>query len=257
MDEFLKKCRWMYTVAVAVLRWVYPRPILEGTENIPQEGAVLVGNHCQMHGPIISELFFSQNCTWCIGHMMHFKEVPSYAFKDFWWQKPKYIRWFYRILSYIIAPVSVAVFNNARTIGVYRDNRILDTFRETVASLQKGEKVVIFPEHNKEYNNIICDFQNRFVDIAKLYYKKTGKELSFVPVYMAPMLKKVFFGKPVRYCGENQPEDERQRICDYLMKEITGIACAQPLHRVVPYNNVRKKEYPLNIDTKTEDKITV
>ena len=225
----------------------YPKTEIAGYENIPDEACVIIGNHAQLHGSIVCELYFPDKFyTWCAGEMMELKEVPSYAYNDFWAQKPRILRPFFRLLACIIAPLSVVIFNNARTIGVYSDNRILSTFRETVAKLSEGNNVVIFPEHNKEYNNIIYDFQDGFVDIARLYFKRTGKELSFVPLYIAPMLKKMCLGKPIKFSSDAPISDERRRICDYLMNEISDIAGNLPEHTVVPYPNIPKKEYPTN-----------
>ena len=103
-----------------VVKWLvklfYPRFELHGTEKLPAEPCVVVANHCQMHGPIVGELYPPGKCfTWCAGEMMSLKEVPAYAYRDFWSEKPKGIRWFYKLLSYIIAPLSVAIFNNANT----------------------------------------------------------------------------------------------------------------------------------------------
>ena len=235
-----------------VIRWLvkvfYPKIEVVGVDNLPDEPVMVVGNHTQMNGPIACELYFPGNrYTWCAGEMMHLKDVPAYAYKDFWSNKPKYIRWFYKLLSYIIAPLSVCVFNNAQTIGVYHDARIISTFKQTVQRLQEGSSVVIFPEHDVPHNHIICQFQDKFIDIAKLYYKRTKKELAFVPLYIAPTLKKMYLGKPIRFCAANPMEEERARICEYLMKEITEIAVSLPEHTVVPYNNVPKKDYPSNI----------
>ena len=226
----------------------YPKIQVEGIENLPEEPVIIVGNHCQMNGPIVGELYVpGEPYIWCAGEMMHLKAVPEYAFRDFWSQKPKWTHPFYKLLSYIIAPLSVCVFNNARTIGVYHDTRIISTFKNTVKKLQEGKSVVIFPEHNAKYNHIVHDFQDKFIDIAKLYYKKTGKELSFVPMYIAPKLKKIFLGKPVCFRATEPMDAERSRICSYLMEEITAIAEALPEHAVVPYRNIPKKEYPSNI----------
>lgn len=246
MDE--KKGSPLYKVIKWLVWLFYPKMEVVGAENLPEEAALIVGNHTQMNGPIACELYFpGKRYTWCAGEMMHLKEVPGYAYQDFWSRKPKYIRWFYKLLSYVIAPLSVCVFNNADTIPVYRDSRLLTTFRETVKKLQEGASVVIFPEHDEPYNHILCAFQDRFIDIAKIYHKKTGVELSFVPLYIAPYLKKMYLGKPIRFCAENPIKEERRRICDYLMTEITHIACALPEHTVVPYNNLPKKNYPTNI----------
>lgn len=243
-----KKTSPVYRMIKWFVKFFYPRIRVVGAENLPDEPVVVAGNHTQMNGPICCELYFpGERYTWCAGEMMQLKEVPAYAYSDFWSEKPKYIRWFYKLLSYLIAPLSVCVFNNARTIGVYHDTRILSTFKNTVKRLEEGSSVVIFPEHNAAHNHIICEFQDKFVDVAKLYYKKTGKELAFVPLYIAPALKTMYIGKPIRYCAANPMDTERRRICDYLMDQITDIAVSLPEHKVVPYKNVPKKDRPSNI----------
>lgn len=235
-----------------IIRWIiwlfYPKIKIEGLENLPQEPCFVVGNHTQMNGPICAELHFPGNRrTWCAHQMMELKEVPAYAYQDFWSNKPKPIRWFFRLLSYIIAPVSVCVFNNALTIPVYRDNRLIKTFKQTTSALQDGANVIIFPECYEPHNHIVHQFQDKFVDVAKLYYDRTGTELFFVPLYIAPALKKMCLGKPIRYNALLPKEKERQRICQYLMDEITDIAENLPKHKVVPYPNVPKSQYPFNI----------
>lgn len=97
------------------------------------------------------------------------------------------------------------------------------------------------------HNRILCEFQDRFIDVARIYYKKTGQEPVFVPMYIAPALKQVCFGDPIRFCGEAPIREERARICTALMDEITRIACALPEHTVVPYRNIPKRLYPSNI----------
>lgn len=243
-----KKISPLFRIIKWLVKVFYPKIEVIGVENLPAEPAIIVGNHTQMNGPIACELYFPGNrYTWCAGQMMHLKEVPAYAYEDFWSRKPKYSRPFYKLLSYIIAPLSVCVFNNADTIGVYHDARIISTFKNTVSRLQEGASVVIFPEHGVPHNHIVCQFQDKFIDIAKLYFKRTGKELVFVPLYIAPTLKKMYIGKSIRFCSANSIEQERQRICAYLMNQITEIACALPKHTVVPYRNIPKKEYPSNI----------
>lgn len=240
--------RMLYRVIKWLVRFFYPKMEVVGAENLPEEAALIVGNHAQMNGPIACELYFpGRHCTWCAGEMMHLKEVPAYAYRDFWSHKPKAVRWFYKLLSYLIAPLSVCIFNQGTTVPVYHDARLLTTFRETVKRLQAGESVVIFPERDGDYNHILCQFQVRFIDIARVYYKKTGVELAFVPMYIAPELKKMYIGAPIRFCGEHSIQEERQRICTYLMEEITAMACALPEHTVVPYRNIPKREYPSNI----------
>lgn len=239
------------SLAYKIIKWfvvrLYPKMEVVGAENIPDGAAIIAANHAQMHGPLGGELHFpGRHYIWCVGQMMNFKEVPAYAFADFWSYKPGYIRWLYKIISYLIAPLSVCLFNNAHTIPVYHDMRLASTFRTTISRLQEDNRVIIFPEHDQKYNNILYDFQDKFIDVARLYYKKTGRELSFVPMYICPAFRKMYLGEPIRFCAENPIKEERRRICAHLMEEITRIASELPEHTVVPYRNVAKKDYPKN-----------
>ena len=221
---------------------------------VTEEPCVIVANHTQMNGPIACELNFPERrYTWCAGEMMNWREVPAYAYQDFWSGKPWYSRWFYKLLSYAITPLSVLIFRNANTIPVYHDARAVTTFKESLHKLEEGDRLIIFPEHNVKYNHIVYEFQEKFVDLAKMFYKRTKKELSFVPMYIAPKLKKLVLGKPILFNALARIEEERRRICGYLMHEITRLARALPLHTVIPYRNVPKKDYPTNqIEEKQE-----
>jgi len=246
---------WVYRAVRGLARVFFPRPALEGLEHLPDGPCVIVGNHAQMYGPVMAELYLpGDRSIWCNEEMMHLKEVPDYAFRDFWSKKPARVRWFYRLLSYAIAPISVCVFNNARCIGVYRDMRILGTLRQTVARLAEGARIVIFPEHEVPHNQIVYEFQDRFISVARFYTRQTGKPLDFVPMYVAPKLKKVIFGPPVRFDVAAEAQAEQRRVCDALMDAITGIAVSQPRHRVVPYPNLPRRDHPFNLPTEEGQK---
>lgn len=238
---------WVFRAVRGLVKLFYPRPELVGVGHIPEGACVIVGNHAQMNGPIVSELYIpGDRAIWCNAEMMHIKEVPDYAFEDFWSKKPGYIRWFFRLLSYAIAPLSACIFNNAHCIGVYRDARIMATLRQSLARLKDGARIVIFPECDPPSNRILYTFQDRFIDIGRLYGHQTKRPLAFVPMYVAPNLKKTFFGPPIYYDCAANPEAERARVCAALQAAITELAVAQPRHRVVPYRNIPKRLYPMN-----------
>lgn len=243
----------LYRLLYRLVKHIYPKVQVLGRENIPEEACIIVGNHCQIHGPIGVELNFPGNrYTWCVGQLMKKDEAQAFAYMDFWSQKPKYSRWFYKILSYIIAPIAVYVLSNSQTIPVYRDSRVLATFKITAQRLGEGATVVIFPEHAVPHNNVISDFQDRFIDVAKLHLKKTGHAVPFVPMYVAPNLHKIVLGKPT-YLNPDAPfDDERQRIRHYLMDEVTRMGLALPPHTVVPFRNIPKRNYPKNTPTQED-----
>lgn len=239
----------LYRLIVRTVRRFSPKYTLHGTENLPPEPCVIVGNHAQAYGPIAAELYMPRpHAIWCVGEMLDRKEVPAYAFRDFWSMKPKAFHWFYRLASHVIArPVSY-VLSNAHTIPVWHDARVMTTFRKSVELLDAGSDIVIFPEKNEPYNGILWQFQEHFADLAKIYWRKTGTAVRFVPMYVAPKLSEIHFGKPVQYNPEAPDEEERNRICNMMKESITALAVSLPQHTVVPYFNLPKGQYPLNTD---------
>ena len=105
-----KKTSALFRFIKWCVKLFYPKTQVEGVENLPDEPVIIVGNHCQMNGPIVGELYVpGEPYIWCAGEMMHLKDVPEYAFRDFWSQKPKWTHPGYKLLSYIIAPLSVCL----------------------------------------------------------------------------------------------------------------------------------------------------
>lgn len=223
----------------------YKKRKLLGLENIPDQECIIVGNHAQMHGPLVSELQFPyKKKIWATGKLMDKTEASQYCFEDFWGYKPKRSQWFYKGLAKAVSPICVYILSNADTIPVYKDTKVISTFKRTVETLKDGSKVIIFPECHTPYNNIINDFQENFVDVAKLYYKNTQKELFFVPMYNAPKIKTIIFGEPIKYDCTKDINKQRKAICDYLKTQITNLAQSLPVHTVIPYANISKKKYP-------------
>lgn len=246
---FEKASPVVFKLIKGTLHLLYRKTEVVGLENLPERDAVLVGNHSQMNGPIVGEIFLPDNCyIWCAGQMMNRKEVSEYAFTDFWSQKPKWIHPFYRMLSHLIVPLALCLFNQARTIPVYKDMRIMSTFRTSIKMLTEGKNLLIFPEKDEKFNNILYQFQENFVDVAKLYYKKTGVALTFVPLYFAPRMRKLYIGHGILFDVNAPIEQERTRIASVMAEEITKMARELPLHTVVPYRNIPKKYYLTNKD---------
>lgn len=243
----IEKKPFLYRCIFGTFRSFYKRRKIIGLENLPLDKAIVVGNHAQAHGPLFSELYFpTKKAIWCAGEMMKAKEVPAYAYKDFWSLKPKWIRWFYKIVSFVIAPLCAFVFSNADTIGVYKDSRLMGTFKKSVNALKNGTNVIIFPEERTPYNEIVNEFQDKFVDVAKLYYALAREVISFVPMYHAPSLKTVVFGEPISYNPDLAIDEQRSVVCEHIKQEITRLARELSVHRVTPYLNVKKKHYPMS-----------
>ena len=48
-----KKTSALYRGIKRLVRLFYPKYTAEGVQNLPQEPVIVVGNHSQLHGPIV------------------------------------------------------------------------------------------------------------------------------------------------------------------------------------------------------------
>lgn len=242
-----KKKPLLYRTAVKCLKGFYKKREFVGLENLPESPCIIIANHSQIHGPLTAEIYYPRDKKiWCTWEMMKIREVPKYAYKIFWSNKPKGVRWFYKILSYLIAPIAGYIFTRADTLPVYRDNRTIVTLKNTLTALNEGKDIILYPETDDAYSNIVNEFHRGFIDIAKFYYSKFKKEINFVPMYNCAELKKVVIGKPIKYNANIKHEEQIEPICTYLKEEITNLAKTLPVHTVIPFLNVEKEKYPLS-----------
>jgi hypothetical protein len=220
------------------VKLVTPKYQVEIQEALDPSGSIFVSNHAKTNGPIGLQLYFpGPKKIWVIGQMCNLREVPDYAMDDFWRNKHWTVKWFFRLFSYVIAPLSAFIMKHADTIPVYKDMRIKITFKETSGALASGENVIIFPEYREPDNEYLNKFQHNFVDCAKLYYLKTKKLIKFYHVYVCRDLKKIIIGPSTVFNPENDMEKERLRISGYLSEAIVSLAKGLPQHRIVHYND--------------------
>lgn len=222
-------------------------------KKLSKRDIVIVSNHAQLNGPIIGEILLPKNCfIWANGQMFKKEDVAEYAMEDFFPYKSKWLRPIYKLAAKMLSYLLPGIMANARAVPVYRDMRIVSTFRESVRLLEGGNSLLIFPECHQPNNNIINKLQTNFVDVARFYYRRTGRELTFLPMYISPTLKLCTIGEGIKYNSKGDIELERERITDYLDLEITRLGRSLPKHTVIPFDNISSKEYITN----KEDELT-
>ena len=228
----------------------YRRVKIHNASLLDEENTIVIANHAQLNGPIIAQLHLDERYhIWANWQMFFLREVPSYTMRDFFPYKSGWTRPFYKIASYLLAPLMPCMMKNARAVPVYHDVRMASTVKNTLRLLSEGRGIVIFPEKHERHNNILNAFESQFVNLAKVYYRRTGERIRFLPMYIAPDLDGCYFGDAVYYDPDSDIEAERQRISAHLSGEITRVARELPLHTVIPFDNISSRRYLSNKDT--------
>lgn len=230
------KFSYLYYKTIRGLLWlVFPRAKTVYEEQ-PDEPAVFVGNHSAVRGPVMMTLDFKRkHQTWTVHCAMDGEATDNYAFHDIFFGNTRRGKGFWRMMSKIVAKALPPLLIYSDTIPVYHDKRILKTFKQSVKALTEGDDLVIFAESPKRYSEYICNLQEGFIDLARLYYRKSKKALKFYPFYVEKKNAVISVGKPIAYDPDRSLDEQRDEIAVYLRDNIDRLARALPKHKPVPF----------------------
>lgn len=218
----------VFNILKNLARLFIPKHNIIGIENVlAGTPGVFICNHVESYAPIVMELFFPLKFRpWVIYNNFYFKLCADYLEKDFISTELKLRRPFSRWLSYIIAPFCIQAMRSVEGIPVFRGKIIIsETFDLSVAAIEKGYNIVIFPENKtKNYSENINDFDSGFVHLAKLYGTKTGKTLPFYPVFVDKAGKSITIGKSIEFPSISDFNKNRSWILAYLRDTINELA---------------------------------
>lgn len=235
----LPKPKIMFRILRFFVKVFYRKPKIVFEEELSHDRPIVyVCNHCKAHGPLSYYLLGKNNIRiWCTNEILFWKSAPKYCYETFLngHLKPKGVRWFYHLVSYLMTPICVIVFRGADCIPVYYDTRLVTTYNKTAQTIKEGKDIVIFPETEPELNEYLNKFNIGFIDTARFMKRKTGKEVVFVPTYLAPSIKTLIVGKPIEYDYSKDVKEQRIELVEKLQDEITNLAKKLPPHKVEHY----------------------
>lgn len=203
---------------------------LDHVKTDPENPTVFLGNHAEIYGPIASALCFPVPVRfWVISRMMFRKQdVREYLYDNTFSKKtflPVFVR---KLLAWYLGWLSVNVMNALRAIPVYRDSpmKLRQTIRESLAALEGGENLMIFPEHpeGKYVKSGISELSPGFLMLAEAWWKKSGKKLRIMPVFANREKRTFTFGDEIRYEPENGYAAEQERILKEAYEQLTALS---------------------------------
>ena len=203
MKQIRKKKHPIFNGFKAFLRLFKKKPKMVYLGKQPKEPCIILSNHVGSSGPITYELHADFQFRFWGTYEMNgdFKTLYKYLSKDFYHAKLHMPLWLSRIWCVIAAPVAHGFYKGLELISTYKDTRFWGTMKESLATLQDGKSLIIFPEDSTHgyYDNLQFFFSG-FTLLAKACVQK---DLD-VPIYFAYYSKKhktIMFDKPTT-CSE-------------------------------------------------------
>lgn len=228
--------RYGIKAILLVLRPLYYHKII-GKEKIRLDKdipCVFVCNHGEIYGPVVSTLYVPFSFRPWVAYEMTDRQAivdrtMNGAFQDAKGTWRKFLHW---MMVHMGAPFLAWAMKSVDCIPVYHDNprKLIQTFRETTATMQAGDNILLFPENAETSANHryaregVSEFFTGFTMIGQLYNSKTGKCPLFIPIYANRKKRTVTFGVPIRYNPDLPAGEEKERLCKHLRNEMLKIA---------------------------------
>ena len=185
-----------------------------------ENGSIILCNHVGTNGPLSYELYSKSPLRFWGAHQMNsgFKKMYKYQTEEFYHKKRGWNLGLARIYCLLATPLTNIFYKGLQLISTYQDFRFKDTLKESIAAINRGENIVIFPEDSaKGYLDHLEGFHAGFVSLAEHLYKK-GID---APIYVSYYKKKdnaLIIDAPVMYSelikdGLSR-EEVAQKLCD-------------------------------------------
>lgn len=195
----------------------------------PETPTVYLCRHLDMHGVYTvnkSAKFDMANYAYHV--FFNRKECFNHFYRYTFSVRFKRCKMFAVLPSFICSVFLPPLIKSSGAIPVYRKNaEALKTIKLSLNSLLSGKNILIFAD--KDYSDKTPkesgEIYEGFFELDRLYYKKTGKRVNFVPLYIDETARAVRELPPVTFTGEKDYAAEREEIKKKVIKGIfTGKA---------------------------------
>ncbi len=209
------------------MRIKYKEPKFEFLGKPFENGAIVLSNHEGTDAPMSLEIYYDAPMRMWGASEMNSGLISMYKYQSrvYYHQKKHWNLGLARLFCLIASPLTNLFYSGFGLISTYRDVRLLNTLKESVDSIKKGDNIIIFPEDStKGYLSELEGFHAGFILLAE----KCLKQGIDAPIYVSYYRKSdntYIFDKPV-YCSEllkngqskEQIADELRLRCNELGK---------------------------------------
>ena len=115
-------------------------------------------------------------------------------------------------------------------ILVYRDNgrQVLKAIHLSVEALEADDNILIFPENPLVTDGYlregVGEFFSGFVNIAREYYKKTSRAITFYAIFANKNERTLSFSKGITYDPSKPFPQEKKKITRFLHETMTKMS---------------------------------
>ncbi|MBQ8885765.1 MAG: hypothetical protein IJY62_05315 [Clostridia bacterium] len=198
--------------------------VFEG-EKFPDK-CIIVSNHNNKKGPMVFEVSLPVfHATWGAYQMLGtYKERFRYLRDVLYIQKNGFSKFKATMKAWFEAIFSIYMYRGMKILPSYPDARFRKTLQYSMAVLEAGCAVSMYPEDSSEgYFEELTHFLPGFVMLAQQYYKKTGEDVPVFPMYWGRKGNKIVVGKPLYVQDFVKEGLNREEIAEQFRLAVNGL----------------------------------
>lgn len=222
----------LFLLCRQVWRTFHKRQPVHGRENIGELPAVFIGRHQNLYGPVeILAWTPMEFRVWTLYKFMTVKDCYHH-YADSFYPRKGFGPVGSKLRAAVAAPFVAAFMRSMNGISVFRGQKnILDTFRQSVDALVRGESLLIMPERDyQDDSSDAGELYTGFVHLAQMYHRATGKALCFYPMYPSRENESIYVEKPIVFDPGKPFRAERDRVVEVLKRELSHRAIEKDFH---------------------------
>jgi hypothetical protein len=215
-----------YRALYHIVKLVFPRISFCANGVEIEEPAIFVANHADSFGPLALYLYFPVKLyPWVIYNVTEKATCARYLEQDFIAKELHLRKPFSTWLSHILAEICVGLFRYLEAIPVYNNSRrIMETISKSIAYLEEGRNLIIFPEIPDSYlSAYLKRFNIGFLEIAKSLEKIDHRKIRIYPVSVDRRRRRILLGGPSAYDGSKSYPEEKKRLETELEREVEAM----------------------------------
>ena len=225
----VQKRKWWFRFMKKLMHKRYPKPAFIFLGERFGNSGIILSNHEGTDAPLSLELYCDKPLRMWGASEMNSGLIPMYKYQTrvYYHEKKHWNLHLARLFCLIASPLTNLFYKGLRLISTYRDGRFRKTLNESIAALQEGENIVIFPEDStKGYLEELEGFHLGFVALAEYCQKKDMD----VPIYVTYFRKKdltYIIDKPVLYSELCKNGESREEIAQRLLERCNALGKMQ------------------------------
>lgn len=213
-----KKRKWWFTLLKNLMRSRYKRPTFINLGEDIKNGAVVLSNHEGTDSPMTLEMYHPANHRMWGTHEMNSGLIKMYKYQTrvYYHEKKHWNLHLARLFCLLASPLTNLFYKGLNLISTYKDARFMKTIKESIAAIENGDNVVIFPEDSTNgYLAELEGFHAGFVVFAETALKK-GIDLPVFVTYFNKEKLIYIIDRPINYSEIKAVCKSKEEIADKL-----------------------------------------